>query len=76
MRTAIIYFVNERNLLLRLGEDNQLVLVLLQALNVGLDGLNGGIAAAVVDGNADGQGLLDARLGERLLLTSCMINSV
>ena len=50
-----------------LGEDNELVLVLLEALDVGLDGLEAGVAAAVVDRDANGQGGLERRLGERLL---------
>ena len=60
--------VNETDLLLRLGEDNELVLVLLEALDVGLDGLERGVAATVVDGDTDGDGLLQRGLAEGLLL--------
>jgi hypothetical protein len=55
------------NLLGRLGEDNELVLVVLEALNIGLDGFKGCIAAAVINWHTDGNGFLDGLLGESLL---------
>ena len=42
------------------GEDNQLGLVGLEALNVELEGLLGLVAATMVDGNTDGESLLAA----------------
>ena len=53
-----------------LGQDDQLVLVVLEAENVGLDALLADVAAAVVDGDADGGSLLERSLGEGSLVGS------
>lgn len=47
-----------------LGEDNELLLVGLQASNVGIEGLLRAVLAAVVDGNTDGEGLALADASE------------
>ena len=50
------------------GEDNQLVLVLLEASNVGLQGLLAEVDTAVVKSDTNGQSVLLGLVGEHLLL--------